>query len=224
MNSLFRWLPPPLLPDVKMGTRHGWYTVPSGVEYPAVTTVLGWQTELDGDIRRWREKVGAEEADRLAKESGDRGKAIHRAIEALVKGETPSFASDEHRQTFRRLLPELAGLDDIAGLELVMYSDSLRVMGRCDCVASFEGTPSVVDFKTSLKPKRSEWCQGYILQVTAYAIMYSELTGESIDQGMILIATPRTVQRIAVDVGRERRKLEDLLTRFYLAHEAPSAR
>lgn len=218
-ESLFRWSTPPLLPEVKMGSRRGWYTVPSGDEYPAITTVIGWQSDQSGDLKQWRDRVGAEEAERIGKEAGDRGKAIHRAIEDLLNGRTPEFAQDEHRQTFRRLLPELACVDDIVGLELVMYSDELRLMGRCDCIASFEGEPCVVDFKTSARPKRAEWVQSHILQATAYAVMYSELTGQAITKGMVLVASPNTVQRFAVNVPRERRNLEALLARFYSSPE-----
>jgi genome maintenance exonuclease 1 len=47
---------------------------------------------------------------------------------------------------------------------------------------------SIVDFKTSRKPKREEWIQHYFIQATCYALMAEELYGIDIPQIVIIIA------------------------------------
>ena len=66
--------------------------------------------------------------------------------------------------------------------ECPLYSKHLGVAGRVDCVAEFDGKLSIIDFKTSLKPKKKEWISKYFMQETAYAIMWEERTGKPITQ------------------------------------------
>mgnify|MGYP003340071493 CR=1 FL=1 len=60
--------------------------------------------------------------------------------------------------------------------------------GRTDCVATWNGIPSIIDFKTSRKLKEEQWIHSYFLQATAYAIMFEERTQLHIPQFVILIA------------------------------------
>jgi genome maintenance exonuclease 1 len=53
----------------------------------------------------------------------------------------------------------------------------------------WDGKLSVIDFKTSNKQKEEENIQNYFMQCTAYALMFSELTGMWIDDIVVLIAT-----------------------------------
>jgi genome maintenance exonuclease 1 len=53
----------------------------------------------------------------------------------------------------------------------------------------WNGKLSVIDFKTSNKQKEEENIQNYFMQCTAYALMFSELTGMWIDDIVVLIAT-----------------------------------
>ena len=48
--------------------------------------------------------------------------------------------------------------------------------GRVDCIAEWDGVPSVIDFKTSSKPKKEEWIEDYYMQCAGYAAMYYEMT------------------------------------------------
>ena len=76
----------------------------------------------------------------------------------------------------------------VYGQELPLYSDHLRVAGRVDCVAEFDGVLSIIDFKTSRKTKRKSWCESYFCQEAAYAIMWEERTGMPITQLVTIIA------------------------------------
>ena len=58
-----------------------------------------------------------------------------------------------------------------------MYSDHLGIAGRCDCVAQFNGVPSIIDFKTSRYIKKKEKISNYFAQGAAYSIMLEERVG-----------------------------------------------
>jgi ATP-dependent exoDNAse (exonuclease V) beta subunit len=70
-----------------------------------------------------------------------------------------------------------------------LYSHKLRIAGRVDLIGMWNGKLSVIDFKTSTKQKEEENIQNYFMQCTAYALMFSELTGMWIDDIVVLIAT-----------------------------------
>ena len=59
---------------------------------------------------------------------------------------------------------------------------------------------TIIDFKTSRKLKKEEWIEDYFLQCTAYSIMFEELTGNPINQIVILVVTENgTVQEFIKD-------------------------
>ena len=60
--------------------------------------------------------------------------------------------------------------------ECPLYSDYLQVGGRVDCIAEWNGKLSVIDFKTSRKIKKKEWIKGYLMQESAYCVMFEERT------------------------------------------------
>lgn len=51
----------------------------------------------------------------------------------------------------------------------------------------------IVDLKNSTKQKKVEWTLGYQLQLAAYSLGWEECTGESIDQSIVAIGTPKSV-------------------------------
>ena len=80
-------------------------------------------------------------------------------------------------------------IDNIRAQEVPLYSDALKMAGRVDCVADYDGTLSIIDFKTSKAEKKEEWIESYFAQATAYAIMWKEMTGETIEQVVILVTS-----------------------------------
>jgi len=76
----------------------------------------------------------------------------------------------------------------IYGLEVSLWSKYLGVAGRCDCIAEYDDEISIIDWKTSSKPKKEEWIESYKLQGTGYAKMYEERTGIKVSQVVIVIA------------------------------------
>ena len=68
-------------------------------------------------------------------------------------------------------------VDNIRGIELGMWSDSLGLAGTSDLVADYQGELSIIDWKTATYIKKEEIMLSYILQGTAYSRMLYELYG-----------------------------------------------
>jgi len=92
------------------------------------------------------------------------------------------------KSLFQLMVPALDKIDQIRGLEQAVYSKRLGVAGRTDCVAEYDGKLSTIDFKTASR-KRNEINENYPVQATFYALAWEELTGEKIDQIVILTVT-----------------------------------
>jgi genome maintenance exonuclease 1 len=71
--------------------------------------------------------------------------------------------------------------------EAFLYSDKLQCAGQVDCIAEYDGKLSIIDFKTSRKPKKEEWITNYFIQASFYAAAFYERTGIAIKQGVIII-------------------------------------
>ena len=171
------------------GSRH--YVIPGGGHYPSVTTVTGF--EKAEFFKEWREK-NPEESKRVLR----RGNNLHWAIEDYLnnsEGYITNRSELDHRtrenliDLFNMLKPILdENIDNIVAQEVGLFSNALRLAGRVDCVADYDGVRSIIDFKGSTREKREEDIENYFLQATAYAIMWQELTGQPIKQIVILIA------------------------------------
>ena len=78
-------------------------------------------------------------------------------------------------------------ISEIYHIECPLYSKYLRMAGRCDCVASFDGVPSILDWKTSRYPKTRDKIANYFMQGAGYAIMFEERTGLPITNIVIVM-------------------------------------
>lgn len=170
--------------------------------YPSITTVLSILSE--DSISKWRERVGEEEANRVSTRASRRGTAVHEALENFVDNEDWSSIKKKYTPD---VISSVMGVKDILserigkvyGQELPLYSDHLRVAGRVDCVAEFDGVLSIIDFKTSRKPKRKQWVESYFCQETAYAIMWEERTGIPITQLVTIIAVDDSKPQVFIE-------------------------
>ena len=79
-------------------------------------------------------------------------------------------------------------VDNIHMQEERLYSKFLELAGTVDLVAEYDGKLSIIDFKTSTKIKDVKYIKGYLMQASAYAIMYEELTEIPVSQTVIIIA------------------------------------
>jgi len=190
------------LTEMKTENRNGRreYKTPEGINLPSITTVLSILSRES--IAKWRKKVGNEEANRISHRASTRGTAVHEVVEKYINNEesfkngyTPDIIS-----SFLDLQPILdSRIGRVFAQEAPLYSNHLGVAGRVDCVAEFDGKLSIIDFKTSLKPKRLEWVKNYFMQESAYAIMWEERTGRPITQLVTIISVDNHEPQVFIE-------------------------
>lgn len=194
------------------------YVNASGVAYPSATTVLGVLSR-DG-IAAWRKRVGEEEADKISNQASTRGTKIHSLTESYLKNEDleeayiTTKASLLDVEMFKKFKPVLDSIGEIHCQELALYSDHLRMAGRVDCIAEYNGVRAVIDFKTSGKLKKKEHISSYFMQTAAYAIMYEERTGIPVPWLVVLIAVEGDEPQVFIE-KRDNWTKELLRTRDY---------
>ena len=178
----------------------GFYQTPDG-RFPSVTTVVGWKKNQF--FAEWR-KNNPKEAIRTR----NRGTRLHSLIEHYIKNE-PQFADKQDPYTldlFYQIQKSVDRIDNVRAIEGFLWSKPLRIAGRVDCIAEYDGVPSVIDFKGSTKPKRKDDIHNYFLQATAYAVMWEERTGEKIPQIVILITCDDGTTQVFVEQTKDYKK------------------
>jgi hypothetical protein len=166
------------------------YHTPDG-SYPSITTILG-KTANQAWLQAWKDRVGEEEAARVSKEATDRGTWVHEIAERHFNGEdvlsTLHNVPSDVRQMSRDLINIVStGVEEIWGQEQVLWSNKIKYAGRTDMVGIWKGKPTIIDFKTSKKPKQSTQIKDYYLQGCAYAVAHNEMYGTGIQDIVIAI-------------------------------------
>ena len=176
------------IPEIQIIDGKRFYVTPEGNFYPSITTVLSLQDKPG--LKKWRETVGEKEAKRISQDSMRIGTAVHQMAEFYLSNYIIKLKDEDKKivDTFNRLRFLLGNINNIVGNEIALYSDLLRVAGTADCIAEYNGVLSVIDFKTSRKPKKEVWIDDYYMQTFAYKLMFEEMTGIEIQQIVILIA------------------------------------
>ena len=176
-----------------MGDGKRFYKTPDGDSYPSVTSVTGILAK-EG-ILAWRQRIGEEKADQITKAATSRGNEVHRLAELYLKNELFSQENlfDEPKSNSYQMFESLSEILDqnvgmVRAIEAPLYSHNLRVGGRVDLIAEWDGELAVIDFKTSSKPKKEQWIDNYFMQSSAYAQMFEELTEITINKIVIAVA------------------------------------
>ena len=163
-----------------------------GTKLPSVTTILS-RTKDQGFIRRWKAKVGEEQAEAIKNHSSQRGTAMHKFIEAYILGkgyEDLTPIGNEARPMAKKMIENsLLPIDEYYGSEVTLYYPGLYA-GSTDLVCRHNDMDTIVDFKQANRPKREEWIEDYYMQIAAYAMAHDYIHGSSIEQGIIMVCTP----------------------------------
>ena len=176
------------------------YTTPSGQILPSITTVLSVQNKSGLDA--WRKRVGEEEANRVMNQASLRGTAVHQLAEDYVNNEKDwsKGAMPANVFTFNTIKPLLdKHLDNVWIQEAPLYSEKLSVAGRVDCIAEWDGVLSIIDYKTSKRPKPRKYVESYFIQEAAYAAMFLERTGVPIKQIVTVIAVDDNEPQVYIE-------------------------
>jgi len=155
--------------------------------YPSVTSVVSIIN--NEGINRWREKVGDIIADFEKEFSSTIGDEFHAICEDYLKNKPISKYSNIYPMAhFINIKHHIDKIDNIYAQEQELFSCELELAGKADCIAEFEGVPSIIDFKTSKKEKEEDWIESYFLQTACYSQMWRELTGLDFSQLVIIIS------------------------------------
>ena len=179
------------LPTLERETIDGvrYYKVPDDEELLRLVSITSVTSHFNKEIFiNWRKKVGDEEADRITKAATSRGTDMHTLVEHHLKNEDLPKVQPISDFLFKIAKEDLNRINNIYALEGSLYSKQLAVAGTVDRIAEYDGELSIIDFKTSKKPKPREWIEHYFVQCMAYGCMLYELTGISVKKLVIIMA------------------------------------
>ena len=207
------------IPELKTKNinRKRFYQTPNGKLYPSITTVLN-KKKMQG-INEWRKKVGEDVANYIARTAANRGTKVHHMCEDFLNN---NFDDDVHKKNFLpyvlfgQMKPILMQkVNNILAQECGLYSDKYKVAGRVDCIAKYNGIPSIIEFKTSTRERNDDWNESYYIQASAYSEMFEERTSIAIPQIVILVVTEDgVVQEFIKDKGDYIPKLIEAIDDF----------
>lgn len=167
------------------------YLTPDGESLPSVTTILS-KTKDKSFLKKWRNRVGEKEAEKIMRESAQIGTALHLYIERLVnkQGYKDLTKIGQIAQKMAEVIVKegLKDITDVWGSEVHLYYPG-KYAGTADMVALYQGRPAIIDFKQANRPKKREWVQDYLMQLSAYAMAHNKLFNTEIDQGVIFMCS-----------------------------------
>jgi len=167
------------------------YLTPDGESLPSVTTVLG-KTKDRSFLKKWRQKVGEKKAEEIIRNSSQIGTALHLYIERFVNGEQYKDLTKigkKAEEMAKKIIEEaFKDITEIWGSEVHLYYPG-KYAGTTDMIGVYKGRPTIIDFKQTNRPKKREWIQDYLMQLSAYAMAHNKLFDTDIDQGVILMCS-----------------------------------
>ena len=172
-NKLYKY--PKSKREILKGDRH--YDV-NDQKLPSVTTIL--QATQDAEkaesLKRWTQKVGEAAAKRVLEQAAKRGTAMHSYLETYIQGGKVLDLRDVGREASSMAETIIArgfnDLEEIWGSEVTLFYPNLYA-GATDLCGIYQGRESIIDFKSSNKPKKPEWITDYKLQMVAYAMAHN---------------------------------------------------
>jgi genome maintenance exonuclease 1 len=179
------------LPQLERETIDGvrYYYVPDEEELLKLVSITSITSHFNREIFiNWRKKVGEEEADKVTKAATSRGTDMHSLVENYLYNKDLPPVAPIADFLFKIAKTQLNCINNIYALEGSLYSKQLGIAGTVDCIAEYNGELSIIDFKTSKKPKPREWIEHYFVQCMAYGCMLYELTGISVKKLVIIMA------------------------------------
>ena len=166
-----------------------YYKIPDLEEFVKLVSITSVTSHFNKEIFiNWRKKVGNETADKITKAATRRGTDMHTLTEYYLKNDNLPDVPPISEFLFKIAKGEINKIDNIHALEGPLYSKELGIAGTVDCIAEYDGELSIIDFKTSKKPKPRNWIEHYFVQAMAYGCMLYEMKNISIKKLVIIMA------------------------------------
>jgi len=179
------------LPKLDRETIDGvrYYKVPDDDQLLKLVSITSVTSHFNREIfDNWRKKIGEDEAQKITKAATSRGTDLHSLVENYLDNKDLPPVAPMADFLFKIAKTELNNISNIHTLEGSLYSKQLGIAGTVDCIAEYNGELSIIDFKTSKKPKPREWIEHYFVQCMAYGCMLYELTGIAVKKLVIIMA------------------------------------
>jgi hypothetical protein len=203
------------LPCLERETIDGvrYYKVPDAEELLRLVSITSVTSHKNRQFfANWRKKIGEEEADKITRQATSRGTDMHTLVENYLYNRDLPEVQPLSDFLFKISKTTLNRINNIHALEGSLYSKQLGIAGTVDCIAEFDGELSIIDFKTSKKPKPREWIEHYFVQCMAYGCMLYELTGISVKKLVIIMACENG--ECVIYEERDKSKYIKLLTEY----------
>ena len=174
------------------GKRH--YDIGTNEKLPSVTTILQatQSEEKRKKLAEWRERQGAQAADRIKDIAALRGTSMHTYLEGYITDQRhldlTALGKEAGRMADVVIRSGLGDLEEVWGTEVTLYYPGLYA-GATDVVGIYDGRESIIDFKQTNKPKQREWIGDYFTQLAAYAMAHNHIYDTQIQQGVILMCS-----------------------------------
>ena len=114
------------------------------------------------------------------------GTAVHQALYEKLAGLSVTKLDLIASAHVLQISEHLNKISNVRGLEKILKSDTLKVAGTADVIAAYDGVPSVIDFKTTRKPRYGKRRDVWYLQAAMYAFMHYEETNFIANQIVII--------------------------------------
>ena len=205
----------PLKRETIDGVRY--YSIPDVDELVKLVSITSVTSHFNKEIFvKWRKKVGNEEADRITKAATTRGTDMHTLTEHYLKNDKLPTVPPISDFLFKIAKGELNKIDNIHTLEGALYSRQLGIAGTVDCIAEYNGELSIIDFKTSKKPKPRDWIEHYFVQAMAYGCMLYEMRNISVKKLVIIMACENGECQVYEEYDKAKyiRLLQQYITKF----------
>jgi len=189
INNKYNYIQGKQITDHGTGTRV--YDIDNS-RLPSVTTILG-ATKNQEYLKKWKAKVGEEQAERIKNHSSRRGTAMHKFIESHVSGvgydDLTSIGQEARPMAQKIIEVGFTPIEEVYGSEIMLHYPGLYA-GSTDLVCLHNDMETIVDFKQANRPKKEEWIEDYFLQIAAYALAHDYTHKSKIRQGVIMVCTP----------------------------------
>lgn len=159
--------------------------------FPGVTSVLSATRSAESRqaLQHWRQRVGDDEARRIAGGASSAGTRLHRQIAAYLNDQAIHIPPDLTGY-WASIEPVLAQVEEVLLVEGAVWH-ARGFVGFPDALVVLNGELHLCDWKTALRPKKPEWLGDYFLQIAAYRAAVTQVYAEfglEVQKGLIAIA------------------------------------
>lgn len=184
-------------------TRKRVYLTPDGESLPSVTTILGATKDMTA-LNEWKKRVGVEKAQQITTEAAGVGTGLHQNLERFICGIQRQPGNNPVHVKANAMADVIIengfkDIDEIWAMEQSLYFPGLY-SGTTDLVCVYKGSPCIVDYKQTNRPKKEEWVEDYKIQLVAYLLAHNEVYGTDMREGHIFMVSRGDNN---VDVGGE---------------------